>query len=149
MLRWHIFFTLLYGYECWSLLPGTEDSVQALEMYFYRRIRRTSWTQKITNIKILERMQKDMGLLIIANRRRIQYLGHVSRGERYKLLQVFSEGKEQWTGGRIPGWKTCATAWDVHPMICSVGPLRIFKSTSRRGGIRRRIRREQEYTVII
>ena len=64
---------------------------------------------------VLERMLKDKKLLNIVGRRKIQYLGHVLRRERCKLLQVFLEdliaGKrpvgqtaELLVEGHVDGW---------------------------------------------
>ena len=58
MLRCYVFSTLLYGVEAWTLKKNHMDKLQAFEMWYYRRMWRISWTDKITNIEVLNKMQK-------------------------------------------------------------------------------------------
>ena len=43
--------------------------------------------------RVLERMQKDVGLVNMVKGIKIKYLGHVLCGERYRLLQAVLEGR--------------------------------------------------------
>uniref|UniRef100_A0A8D9FEY5 Uncharacterized protein n=1 Tax=Cacopsylla melanoneura TaxID=428564 RepID=A0A8D9FEY5_9HEMI len=69
-----------------------EKRIEAFEMYLYRRILKISWMQKITNVEVLNRMQKEKELLQTIKERKIQYLGHILRGEKYALLQLIFQG---------------------------------------------------------
>ena len=52
------FFSAVFTYACetWSMREEDRDSINAFEMWFYRRILRVSWVEHITNETILRRM---------------------------------------------------------------------------------------------
>lgn len=97
MLRCYIFSTLLYGVETWTLKQNHIDRLQSFEMWCYRRMWRIPWTDRVTNIEVLEKMQKDCEIINAIKKRKLQYLGHIMRGPKYALLQLIMQGK---IGGR-------------------------------------------------
>ncbi|CAH2267357.1 jg27540 [Pararge aegeria aegeria] len=54
---------------------------------------RISWTQKVSNVRGLQRVARSRELLLITKTRKVQYLGHVLRDERYQLFQLIMMGK--------------------------------------------------------
>ena len=50
---------------------------------------------KITNNEVLIRMNKHKELVLAVKERKILYLGHVMRGERYEILRLIIEAKIQ------------------------------------------------------
>ncbi|KAL1447433.1 hypothetical protein WDU94_013960 [Cyamophila willieti] len=92
MIRCYIFSILLYGCESWTMNLAMEKRIEAFEMYLYRRILKISWMQKIMNVEVLNHMQKEKELLQTIKERKIQYLGHILRGEKYALLQLIFQG---------------------------------------------------------
>lgn len=114
MARCYVFSVLLYGCESWTMDPQTEKRIEAFEMYTYRRILRISWMQKVTNDEVLQRMSKQRELLNTIKERKMQYLGHVLRGERYELLRLIIEGKVQGrrsVGRRQNSWLKDLRRW--------------------------------------
>lgn len=95
MVRCYIFPILLYGMESWTLHKETTKRLEAFEMWVYRRMLRIPWTDKITNIDVLRRMGKDTEILFTVKERKLQYLGHISRNQKYGLLQLIIQGKIQ------------------------------------------------------
>jgi len=89
MIRYYIFSTLLYGSEGWTL----DEKLDAFEMYLYRRMLRISWVQTITNLEVLERMEKSKELMLIVKEKKTTYTGHIMRSERYELLRLIIDGK--------------------------------------------------------
>jgi hypothetical protein len=61
MLRCYVFSVLLYGVETWTLTELI--CKKAFEKWLYRRMLKISWTGRITNQLILERMGKQKELL--------------------------------------------------------------------------------------
>jgi len=57
--RCYVFSILYYGMESWTLTEATPKTLEAFEMWLYRRILRISWVDKVTNETILERMGKE------------------------------------------------------------------------------------------
>lgn len=114
MLRCYVVSTLTYGCESWTLGPGLEKRIEALEMYFYRRILRISWMQKISNAEVMHRMNKSPEILSTIKRRKLQYLGHIMRGEKYGLLRVIIEGRivgKRSVGRRQNSWLKDLRRW--------------------------------------
>ena len=46
---------LMYGCEAWTINNTIKKSIEATEMWFYRRILRIPWTAKQTNEEVLKR----------------------------------------------------------------------------------------------
>ena len=68
---------------------------------------RISWTDRVSNVEVLNRMGKEMEVLYEVKRRRLEYFGHIIRNEKYRLLQLVMEGKIEGKGR--PGRKK--TSW--------------------------------------
>jgi len=71
----------------------TTDRWEVFELWAYRRMLRISWVDRITNDEVLRRMRKQKQVLNTIKVRKLQYWGHVMRGDRYGLLQVIKQGK--------------------------------------------------------
>ncbi|KAJ2952534.1 hypothetical protein O0L34_g6852 [Tuta absoluta] len=99
--RCYVFSILLYGSEAWTLTEAMAKRIQAFEMWVYRRMLRISWTDKVRNDIVLQRMNKKLEVLNTIKRRKLEYFGHIMRNEKYKLLQLIIQGKIQ--GRRLPG----------------------------------------------
>ena len=93
MLRCYVFSTLLYGVEAWTLKKNHIDKLQAFETWCYRRMWRIPWTDRVSNAEVLDRMQKECEIINTMKRRKLQYLGHIMRGQKYTLLQLIVQGK--------------------------------------------------------
>ena len=48
--------TFLYGCETWTLSESIEKKITAFEMWIYRRISRTPWTDRVTNQHVLQKI---------------------------------------------------------------------------------------------
>lgn len=98
-LKCYIWSILLYNVETWTLLSTTIKKLEALEMWFYRRMLKISWTDKITNAEVLKRLNTQRELIPTRIKRKCQYFGHIIRNNsKYKFLTTILQG-------RIPGKK--------------------------------------------
>lgn len=115
LLRCYVFSVLLYGVETWTLNKETTKRLEAFELWLYRRILKISWTQRITNIEVLRRMNKETELLNTVKCRKLQYLGHIMRNpDRYGLLQQTLQGKinsRRAPGRRRISWLANLRTW--------------------------------------
>jgi hypothetical protein len=93
LLRCCVFFGLLYGVETWTLTELTCKRNEAFEMWLNRRMLKISWTDRITNQMVLERMGKQKELLTIIKARKLEYIGHIRNNQRYNILQLILQGK--------------------------------------------------------
>ena len=76
----------------------TEDKIQALEMWLYRRMLRVSYKDHITNEEILRRVGEKRGLLNMVKKRKMEYFGHLVRSEGFQRLLL--DGKIEGTRRR-------------------------------------------------
>ncbi|XP_049874692.1 uncharacterized protein LOC126372825 [Pectinophora gossypiella] len=83
-------------------------------MWCYRRMLRLSWTQKVTNMKVLQRVGMSRKLMQTVKKRKVAYLGHILRNERYQLLQLIMMGKiegKRRRGRRKKSWLRNIREW--------------------------------------
>lgn len=89
----YIWSILLYAVEVWTIKTTDEKKLEAFEMWIYRRILKIPWTAHIPNQEVLRRMNLDRQLLNTVKARKIAYLGHIMRNDKYKFLQTIIKGK--------------------------------------------------------
>ena len=83
--------TLLYGAETWTLRKEDIRKLEALEMWLWRRMEKISWTDKVTNEEVLNRVGVQRQLINILRNRKKSWIGHVLRGN--GLLKEVIEGR--------------------------------------------------------
>ena len=81
LLQSHVWSTLLYGCEGWTLKKHTVEKLEAAEMWFLRRMFRVPWTARETNEAILNRAGMQRSLIKTIRRRQLKFLGHTLRSE--------------------------------------------------------------------
>ena len=82
---------LLYGCESWSMTKQTVTSIEAMAMWFLIRMLRVSWTEKRTNLEIINTASSKRKLMSNVKRRQAKFLGHVMR--KRKLEHLLTTGK--------------------------------------------------------
>ena len=94
LLKCFVWSVLLYGCETWTLTTKTKQRIEAVEMWFYRRILHIPWTAHQTNEKVLQKMNQKRNLLRCIEKRQLEFVGHVIRKEKIENLAL---------SGRLPG----------------------------------------------
>ncbi|XP_025996276.1 uncharacterized protein LOC113005231 [Solenopsis invicta] len=79
--------------EAWTLKTSTLNRLEAFEMWVIRLMLRISWVDRITNADVWRRSGARRELLVTVKCKKIEYLGHVLRGEKYRLLQLILKGR--------------------------------------------------------
>ena len=54
--------TLLYGSECWTISMSKKRRLEAVEMWFYRKMIRVSWTEHMANQEVLRKTRSERHL---------------------------------------------------------------------------------------
>ncbi|XP_045783253.1 uncharacterized protein LOC123879530 [Maniola jurtina] len=114
LLQCYIWPVVLYGCEAWTLVEDLRKKIDAFEMWTYRRMLHISWTAKVSNAEVLARMQKKTELVKTIKQRKISYLGHILRHDRYRLLQIIMVGKiagKRVVGRRKKSWLRNIREW--------------------------------------
>lgn len=107
LVKCYVFPVLLYGMEGWTLLDQHCKKIEAFEMWIYRRMLRIAWTDRIRNTEVLLRLNATTEVINTIKRRKLEYFGHVMRGQGYRLLQLIIQGRI--VGRRLPGRRR--TSW--------------------------------------
>ena len=76
LLKCLVWTVMTYGAEGWTLKKKDEKRINSAEMWFYRRLLRVKWTEKRTNVNILEQIGTHLSLLKVINSRKLRYAGH-------------------------------------------------------------------------
>ena len=92
MMRCYVLSELYYRMEAWTLRKADVRRLEAFELWRYRRMPGISWVERVTKVEVVRRMRKDEVILTI-KRRKILYMGHIMRGEKYQILQNIMQGK--------------------------------------------------------
>ncbi|KAH1004441.1 hypothetical protein HUJ05_005253 [Dendroctonus ponderosae] len=60
----------------------------------FRRILKISWKDHVTNSEVLRRIAKEKEVVNTGKIRKLQYLGHIMRNDKFHLLRTILQGKE-------------------------------------------------------
>ena len=84
----YVWSTLLYGCETWTVSREMEKRLEAMEMWCWRRMLRVSWTERRTNVNILEAIESGRELMAVLRKRQMGFLGHVMRASGLENLAM-------------------------------------------------------------
>lgn len=93
MLKCYVLSILLYGVEAWTLKEVDIKKIESFEMWCYRRISNIPWVDRVTNLEVLRRIGKDKEVVKTVKPKKLQYFGHLLRGQKYQFLQLILNGK--------------------------------------------------------
>ena len=95
-IKCYVWSTLMYGCESWTINKDMEMKLEAAEMWFYRRMMKISWTNRVSNEMVLQRAGTERELLKMIRKRQLRYLGHVMRLQQFWRVSVLrGEWKEE------------------------------------------------------
>ena len=86
VLNTYVYSILLYASECWTLSAAMIKRLEAVEMWFYRRILRISYTKHITNEEVLNRMATTRKLINTVRSRQMSFFGQCYEKQRNRKL---------------------------------------------------------------
>ena len=79
VLRTYIMPILTYGSDTWTISQTMQARLEAVEMWFLRRILKISYTEHVTNKEVLERAATERSLIKYIRKSQMQFLGHIVR----------------------------------------------------------------------
>lgn len=77
---------LTYGSEGWTMTKVLEDKLNAVEMWFLRRMLRIPWVSHTSNEAVLQKAGRQRVLLRLIRKRQLSFLGHCLRKEGLEKL---------------------------------------------------------------
>lgn len=84
---------LQYGCETWTLKKYETQRLEAMEMWMWRKMTRTSWTEKKTNERVLQEVGERRNLMKSIAKRKVKLIGHLIRHSDF-MKNIF-EGRIQ------------------------------------------------------
>ena len=85
--------TMTYGAEGWTLRKTNVKKIQSAEMWFYRRLLRTSWKERRTDLSILQELNTERELVKLILRKKMTFFGHICRSKKCSLMKEAIQGK--------------------------------------------------------
>lgn len=112
LLKCYIWTALLYCSETWTINKRSEDKLQSLEMWVFRRILKIPWTDKKTNAQVLQMIGQERTLWKDIKKRKVRFLGHLLRHQslQKQLLEGMIKGKRKKGRQRLK-WMDNITKW--------------------------------------
>ena len=80
----YVWSTMLYGCEAWTLNKDMTNKLEAAEMWFFRRMLKISWMDRVRNDEVLHRVGAKRELLKSIRQRQLRFLGHVMRLKQFE-----------------------------------------------------------------
>ena len=85
-LKAYIWSILLYGCETWTINKQMKQKIEAVEMWFLRRMLRISWVERVTNEEVLRRAGCARKIISEIRKRQLRFSGHVIRENKIENL---------------------------------------------------------------
>ncbi|XP_050431417.1 uncharacterized protein LOC126839986 [Adelges cooleyi] len=99
-LRTFVWSVALYGCETWVINEKEKRSLEAFEMWCWRRMEKINWTKRVTNEDVLTQVGETRSIIKAIKRRRWDMMGHVLRHDE-ELHHTIIEGAIE--GRKPPG----------------------------------------------
>ena len=94
-----VFLVLMYGYESWAIKKPEHRSIDAFELWCWRRLLSVPWTARRSNHFILKEIGPGCSLEGLMLKLKVQYFGHLmGRADSFEKTQML--GKIEGRRGR-------------------------------------------------
>src|SRR5574341_1262065 len=74
-----VFPVVMYGCESWTVKKAERRSIDAFELWCWRRLLRVAWTARRSNQSILKEISPGISFEGMMLKRKLQYFGHLMR----------------------------------------------------------------------
>jgi hypothetical protein len=91
LVKCYIWSIALYGSETWTLRKVDQKYLESFEMWFWRRMEKINWTDRVKSEEVLHRVKEERNILHTITRRKANWIGHILR--KNCLLKHVIEGK--------------------------------------------------------
>ncbi|GFR76719.1 retrovirus-related Pol polyprotein LINE-1 [Elysia marginata] len=78
----------MYGSEAWIITNKFKKKLEAVEIWFPRRMLKILWAAKKTNERVLQEAQSKRSLLDKIRKRQATFFGHIMRQEKLENLMI-------------------------------------------------------------
>ena len=118
VLKCYVWSTLLYGCESWTISHSMKERLEAVELWFLRRMWKIPWTARMSNERVLETARTEKTLMKTVTSRQASFFGHVIRkGEMEHLVTTAKiEGRRARGRQRMTYTESLCGRMDVQKM---------------------------------
>ena len=74
-----VFPVIMYGCDSWTIKKADRQSIDAFELWCWRRLSRVPWTARRSNQSILKEINPEYSLEGLMLKLKLQYFGHLMR----------------------------------------------------------------------
>ena len=101
-----VFPVVMYGCESWTVKKAERQTIDAFELWCWRRLLRVPWTARTSNQSILKEISPGISLEGMMLKLKLQYFGHLmQRGDSLgKTLMLGGIGGRRRRGRPRMGW---------------------------------------------
>ena len=101
-----VFPVVMYGCESWTVKKAEQWRIDAIELWFWRRLLRVPWTARRSNQSILKEINPGISLEGMMLKLKLQYFGHLMRrvDSLEKTLMLGGIGSGRRRGWQRTGW---------------------------------------------
>ena len=72
-----VFPVVMYGSESWTIKKAECETIDAFELWCWRRLLRVPWTARRSNQSILKEISPGCSLVVLMLKLKLQYFGHL------------------------------------------------------------------------
>ncbi|KAH1021617.1 hypothetical protein HUJ04_011113 [Dendroctonus ponderosae] len=97
-----------------TLINARWDQATEIRSRIERARASISWTGHITNKEVLQRIGKEREITLTVKKRKLEYLGHIMRHQKYRLLLLIAQGRinsKRGPGRRRHSWLQNLRQW--------------------------------------
>ena len=96
-----VFPVVMYGCELWTLKKADCQSIDAFELWCWRRLLRVPWTARRSNQSILKEISPECSLEGLLLKLKLQYFGHLMRRtDSLEKILMLGKIEGRWRRGR-------------------------------------------------
>ena len=107
-----VFPVVMYGCESWTIKKAEARSIDAFELWCWRRLLRVPWTARRSNQSILKETSHAYSLKGLMLRLKLQYLGHLMwRTDSLEKTLILGKIEGRWKRG----WQDEMVGWHHRP----------------------------------
>ena len=77
LLKAMVFPVVMYGYESWTIKKAEHQTIDAFELWCWRRLLRVPWTARRSNQSLLKEISPEYSLEGLMLKLKLQYFGHL------------------------------------------------------------------------
>ena len=103
-----VFPVVMYGCECWTVKKGEHRSIDAFELWCWRRLLRVPWTARRCNQSTLKEINPGYTLEGMMLKLKLQYFGHLMRRvdslEKTVAGRDWGQEEKGMTEDKLAGW---------------------------------------------